>query len=263
MLDVVDQGGLDRHPAPHHRRRDGLVGEPELVLPGDVVHEDRSSSGVVREDHRHEVGVHAGDPPDDAALVREERRRRLEPDLARIGRGGHHDREVPRLALDERAGPGPSVRPQRRVDPGRQVVESPGFGPPEPVPGVAVESGGDRPAGRCGACRRPGPDLSQVGDLAAGVVGVCGEEAQHRDGEPVALLHRGDHGLDLGPPAWRDDEGRGELAQHGAVVTAEHHGHQSLVGERVRHTRRLAARSHTSRTALRRNVRALDGEEGT
>ena len=51
----------------------------------------------------------------------------------------------------------------------------------------------------------------------------------------------GDDGVDLGPPPGRHGERRRELPQHGAVVTAEHDGHQPLVGQRGRHMRRLAA----------------------
>ena len=158
-----------------------------------------------------------------------------------VGRCGHDDGEVPRLALAQHPGATPSVRPQRRVDPVGQVVEAPGFGPPQPVRGIAVEGGGHRPAGRHGRRRRSGPDLSEVGDLATGMLGVGREQPQHRDDEPVAFPHRGDDGVDLGPPPGRDGERRRELPQHGAVVTAEHDGHQPLVGERGRHTRRLAA----------------------
>ena len=136
--------------------------------------------------------------------------------------------------------PTSSVRPQRRVDPVGQVVEPPGSAHHSRFVRVAGEGGGHRPTGRHGRRRRSGPDLSEVGDLAAGMLGVGREQPQHRDDEPVAFPHRGDDGVDLGPPPGRDGERRRELAQHGAVVTAEHDGDQPLVGERGRHTRRLA-----------------------
>ncbi len=234
MSRVVDAGQLHRHPSLHDGVDHASVGQPPLVRAGDVVHEQQSAGGLMGQDCRHERGVQTGDPGHDPTFVGEERGRGLDPDVTAVRGGAEQEREVPCLALAQRAGPPAGVGIQRRVHPRGEVGQPARLGPPLPVCRVGAGGRGRAVRRVDEGLRDARAELRQIAHPPPRIPSVGRQQPKDDDVQPVALTHLLDDVGDLGPEPRPRHHG-GERAEHGAGGVAQQQGdlpHVSVVGGR-------------------------------